>query len=730
MNDFYSIDESDPKYSLDRLIPESDEWVGLFQKLLTQYKTRANFWKGKIDLGKKCVRFERRDILTPEQRARYIAVEDKIPIEPQEIKPVIATLERLIRNAVPGTDIAFEDETPPPNAASPDVMKFVISKFKHRLGIPSKRSKALHKGLITGYPICTWADKQRDAQFIPGGIPLKISVRPWDSVLPPLYYESETGDDIDDVIFIKMMDRNQLLETFPARKEAFATWEKEKNGDPFVMDRLTMMNNSETYKDRANFIYDMVTQAKFDAKGGRYFTIQHVFPITRKYMAWVNPATQDVVIPPPDWPQKRINEWSAAHPEFELLNNVPVKTLWVTTVSSDGFIWENRISWYQMDGKLPAAWFIADTVDNMPTSVTEDMLPYVLMSSVCETEGLSQVRKGAGTTTFVQEGSVINVEDLGAELAAENGVVIITKTVPITEAVQTKDRKPNTTFLELSDRTINRLQNVHRINDVAMGATANRQSSQAKRTQIEQTLAPQSRYVESYHSYLLQLENLLCSLIPLVVTEETVIEMKDEFGADPRQEVVNQTEYDYAGQAKIVANDILTCRYRAEPTIGDDSRTSRENQLIEFTEIMEATGNQLFKLDPTMLGAFLKIFPNKFAREAAKYILENGQALKQQEAQAAQMEAQADMDKIDKRHKVEIAKLKTPKVAFRFDPKAIEEAPEGAKLMYEIMSAYEQKNAAADVELPTSQAQTEETGEGVDEQVTEEEGAGNEEMAQ
>jgi hypothetical protein len=158
------------------------------------------------------------------------------------------------------------------------------------------------------------------------------------------------------------------------------------------------------------------------------------------------------------------------------------------------------------------------------------MLPYVLMIAAAETEGLSQVRKGSGTTTFIEEGAVKNVRRMYKEMSLENGVVVTKKGRSIQDSVKVEKRTPNTTFFDLSERTRARNEDVHRINDAAMGATVNRQSEAAKQAQLAQTMAPQKHYVDAYHDFTLQIEELICFLIPRVLTEPMLIEMRDEFG--------------------------------------------------------------------------------------------------------------------------------------------------------------------------------------------------------
>lgn len=690
INDVTAIDESE--YPVDELTPESEAWTRLWAKHMQRYTTRAKFWAPRIKIGKQCSRFERRDIFTPKQRAKYLKVENKWPIEPQEMKPVIATLEKLIEKGVPGSDITFEDDTPAPNAAQPDTVKTVISMMKHKLKIHDKRKKVLHKGLVVGYPICLMAE-YTGGMAVPGAIPLRFSVLPWDSVLPKQYYTSEDGEDIDDVIIVKWAEEAELLRTYPKRKKAFKQYQEVYSKDEGFQKRLLDTDVSSTATDRSDRIYQMVSEAKFNSQGGQYFVMESRFPIVKKRRVWINSETLDVIIPPPTWDEARTEAWLQENPGYDNSAEVDVKTSWVTTISSDGFVWENKESWYQEDGALPCAWYIADTVDNLPTGLGEDMLPYILMIAACETEGLSQVRKGSGTTTFISEGVVVNPERLGSELSAEDGVVLLKKGSTPRENVMQTNKQPNTTFLDLAEREGRKLANVHRISDAAMGATINRQSVRAKQAQVEQTLAPQARYVDNFQSFTLQIENLLCKLIPRVLTEQMVVQIKDEYGMPTPEVTVNQTGYDaVSGEAKVIANDLTSERYRAEPVIGDDSATSRETQMSEFMDVMTAVGNQLFKLDPRMLASVLNVFPNRFAKEAAKFIAENGEKAMQSQQAAQQAELDYKKGVQAQRKEIDLAKINTPKASVRFAAEDIANAPMGAKLLYSMMQEAITKN--------------------------------------
>ena len=694
MSDFLELDESSPEYAIDKLVPETEAAKAIWQKHLLRYEARSRFWRPRFEIAKKCQKYMRRDIFTPGQRARYRETLKKWPIEPQEMKHVINSLAWNIQQLFPGSQITIEDETPPQNAASPEVVNDVVAWLKQQLKVSRRSKKALKEGLITGLPMCLLFNKIRGSYPVPGMIPLSVDILPWDAALPSEWFKEEDGSDIDEVMIVRQMKKYELFKTFPERKEAFLKHQDLLKQDKGYQEALLTLNAEHNANDRSNLLYNMVNQSRFDSINGNYFVIQDIFPILKKRRCWINEETMDVFIPPPDWENWRKQQWLDNNPAFSMSDEIDIATLWVTTISSDGFVWENREHWFQEeDAKLPAAFFVADMVDNMPTGAGEDMLPWILMRAVCLTEGLSQVRKGTSRTTFITEGAVKNPSRLNAELSAEEGVVILKKGFDKNSFV-TETRKPNNTFFDLGDKVKEELQMTHMVNNAMMGVTAPRQSDRAKSRELTQGMAPQNPYVENYTNFVLQVEQLLCSMIPRVLTEPMIIELKDEFGQNKKPVEVNQMGFDYSGQARIVANDLTSARYRVVPVQGDDSKTSREQQMIDFMRLLEAVGNQLFKLDPIFLGQTLGMFPNRFAREASKFMIEYGQRNMNSQQQQAQAELQFQQDKQAQRAQIEREKLQTPRFAFKLSPKDIAEAPEGAKIMWQMMQSYNQQSWA------------------------------------
>jgi hypothetical protein len=284
---------------------------------------------------------------------------------------------------------------------------------------------------------------------------------------------------------------------------------------------------------------------------------------------------------------------------------------------------------------------------------------------------------------------VKKIGSLKTELSSSEGIAVISHKYDMDDSIKQFTRNPNTTFLEMQDRIEDQLENVDGVPDSWTGASNPRQSEKAKRFESKAALSPHSPYVDNYQKFTLKLENLLCKFAPRVITEQMVIRLKDEYGQPKEEVTVNQTEFDYSGEAHRVANDIVSTRYRAVASVGDDSVTSRESQQKEFIEILEAVGNQLFKLDPTLLANIFSTYPNVFARETAKFLREYGIRAEQAQAQQAQADLAFEEKKQLRLAKADSEKVKRPKVAIKLDPQSLQDAPEGAKILYQMMKQYE-----------------------------------------
>jgi hypothetical protein len=740
------IDESRPEYEIERLSPTSESCIALWGKHMTMYQQWARFWQERIETGKKCHRFMRRDIFEQSVRDKYMYVEGKLPIEPQEMKPVINALTDQITQRVKGYIVTSEDEDPPEGAATPEVIDVVLKWLTNKLKLINKREECLRNGLIDGYPQWIMFDKRASLDN-PDGEFFAWSPK-WDTTLPSPRFEEPDGSDISELMIVSRMTKAELLEEFPDRAEALSELESAIQTDPGFLSTTLALSDSMTAAGRQDSIYDMIVGASMNDQGGLYTVITHLFSVMKKQTVFISEAG-DVQVLPENWTPEEKQQWQNDNPDYTIKRKQEVPTLWATTIGTGGFVWQNKQHWFQKLAKgrpysiLPGVCYVASLEDAEPTGFGEDLLPYILLIASCATEGLSEVRRGTGRTTFIEEGNTLHPKTLRKELSDAEGIVLMKKEAVKNGAVRTETRKPNDTFLQMEDRYRGRMKDAHRVNDAMMGQSMERQSAVAKDREVTLGMSPQAPYVKNYQHFCWNLTQILCYMMPYAITEKQVLEIDDEFnntlsvtvnkpelglglppaspvsglgGAEsaqpPAEEGAEAPEGQEGKEEKpemnihAIFNDLAACDYRIIPVPGDDSATTLEQDTQQFARIMEAVGNSFVKLmqiDPKMLGMFLVKWHNRIAREMGQWIIENAGQLQQAQGQQAQAEMQQKQANTDAKMALEREKIHSPIVSFKVSPADVQAAPIGFKMMM-AMAQNQQNGAPATGATPTQEA--------------------------
>jgi len=681
------LDESKEKYSLDKMKVGGEDWIHLWNKCLLVYETLSRFWGPQLGIGKECMNYMRRIIFTDGQLRKMINVDGKYPIQPQEMKGPINTLMRMIVRNVQSSVMTAEDSTPPDNAASAEDFNVVLKTVSEDVKLEYKKKKALRRALVTAYPQWVWFEAKEPLPGLPSE--LESSLLPWAQTLCSANFENPDGSDITEVIRIAELNKSKLLEMYPDRKEARKEFDRKLEDDQDFKDSLAMVDNEHTSNDRSEKVYDQLIATTFDSKSGNYLVAERTFQIKKKQTLYINEKTGDVQMLPETWDKKRKQKWIDSNPDYNIRkNNHDVVTLWVSTIDTTGFIWENKQHWFQEEGRLPGLPLIVDMIDGIPEGAGPDMLPIIKSIAVADTESLDGVRKGTGDLTVFKEGSIKRPKNLHKQLSSAHGEVQVSKRHrgSLDEAIKQVHRKPNDAYERYGQIQRERLKNTHGINDASFGKSHPRQSFKAKDKEIEEGVGPQFEYVLNYSDFNLNLANLVCMMIPYVKTEHEIIEIRDEYGNPKGELEVNEPGFDPVDGtiAETIANDLTSIRYRLVPTAAEDTPTSRAHDLLEFTEMIKGIGNTLFQMDPKLFGRILFSFPNKFAKEAGQFMLEQADGIQQAQQAQAQAEAALEQQTEKGRRDVDWAKLSVPKTAFNFDPESLEAAPQGAKIMMDL----------------------------------------------
>jgi hypothetical protein len=256
-------------------------------------------------------------------------------------------------------------------------------------------------------------------------------------------------------------------------------------------------------------------------------------------------------------------------------------------------------------------------------------------------------------------------------------------------AMKHEQRRPNETFFNYADRLRTQKREINNITPSILGGhTDPRQSQKAKVNEITQTMIMHSQFIENYTDFNLRITQLLCNMIPRSMNEYQVIEIVDEFGKKVGPLEVNVPKFEEGPDAAMtLINDLTSGRYRVVPIATDDSPTSRDREMKEFQEMIAAVGNTLLQIDPGIIASIWKDWPNRFCRQAAEGLSQLAQNRQNQQQQEKAQEAQADAAKEQSRAQIEMEKLKRPRWNIRLDPRSLDEAPEGFKLMMNTLAA-------------------------------------------
>ena len=696
------LDVSDDKYAIETkggkpgLLPGTTEAKNIWNRFIQEYDIFSRFWAPRYSVAKKCMRYRRRNIFEKTQRDEYLLF-DKIPVEPQEMKQVIDVISGQISQTVRGGAIEFEDTNPPPNVAPPNVINVVIKALESRLKIERKKKSALREALYGGIPNWIWCDRERTAEGAPGN--LRATLLPWDSTLCSFMFLEEDGSDIDHLKMVGHRTKQEMFEAFPDRKKTFEEHLNLLNTSPDYLNSVLGFDQSINSEDRSNMLYDRITTGRYDAIQGFLYVISSTFVITKKQEIHINSKSGDVVVLPPEWSQVRREAWGKMYPDYDVTRMQDYKVLWQTVIDNAGFVWDNSEHWYQNHGDLPGRCYLPALEDKIPTGIGEDLLPYVLAIATAETEGLAQVRTGTGDVTHIVEGSVLNKDDIGKELSAEHGVILHKQTVAekfganVNNLFKRELRQPNDTYLKFADRMRGQKREVRSVNPQLELATDNRKSAKQRANDLSSIMSINSQFIENYTDFNLSLMQLLANMIPFCMNEYQVIAINDEFGKEIGPVEVNKPQFSQGPTpAMVVTNDLTSGRYRVIPTPLDDSPTNREKEMQEFKDMIAAVGNTLLQIDPDIIAAIWKDWPNRYCREAAEGLAQLAQK-KQQAGQARQeQEHQLELAKVQGAQQTEIEKVKRPRWNIRLSPTDYQEAPDGFKMMMETLG---QINATA-----------------------------------
>lgn len=644
---------------------DHDDLRMLAAKKILQFQSCHDYWKYLLERGEDLWNKYNGKILTPEQRAYYEDVEDKIVLEPPIMKSPIRALVGQTMKARRSGQITTEDGSigdPVEDVLETDTINVVMKDME----IKSKEEYLIRDAIHDSFVSCFWNailfDKDRPSRNN-NGMKYKVNKLPWRSLLVgPSTVCAPDGSDIKEMFFYDFRTMADLQDNFPDVAEQLEAHFGDRDfKDSKMFSSISQWDGSDSseFKDSLMSIMDNAYGSK-NGSSGLVPVVMHLFPIKRKEEVYVNifdDTGEDFEIRPPEWSDERWNKWveenkDKYHGPYER----EAITLWITVFTTSGMILENKAHWFQENGRLPASFWLGAVTGEVPTGPAVDMADDCLANCISEIEYLDDLRKGSGTLILAREGAIKNMENLTEEANKSLGVGIVSKDYqgPVSDAVHEIKRTPNDHWKTYAEQRKAGMNENTRLNETMQGAAAPRQAAIAKEVEIAQALVVNAIYLDNINRCWESHQNLKLQMIPYFYDEYDVLEVRDDKTGDPLKVEVNvPSEYDAEGNPSGVINDLTAHKYRWKINPVDDSATAKLRNAEEALMVINGAAGPLLQKDPTgkLFAKFLMAFPNPFLNEAGKEMIQDADSV-------SQAQSQAEQQKVMREAAVELAKAK------------------------------------------------------------------------
>ena len=609
------FDESEHT-NLDKLTSEDESRIATRNKEI--HESFARYWAPHLDKGVDCFEALTGKSFT-DQEKKDMADIDKIAIEVPVILPKLNILSGYQRSSRrDGVVVGQGGE----DSASAEVVNILMRSVRQQNNLDQERSKIFQDGMITGMPSFMWFDydytDESDKDLI-------ATAEAWNSVLPSPNFTKLDLTDCNEIIRTRVMDKDQLVNAYPAREEYIESFVKS--------DSVFEEDTHHTSADRS------VLMQQANSTTGTQFTdlntvIERNYFILKVRDVYIASHSQEPEILPDDWSPEAKADWEAANREYQKVKR-KVRTLWVTTTTTEGMVLENREHWFQ-EKCFPCAMFVPAMIDNSPRGWVEFLISQQRMHNVGRTEYIHSARFANDKTLFVTEGTFTDPETAMEEKARTGGVVEVSEDKDVNGDIRVvTDQGGNQGMLEMSNVATNDLEMVSAINPAMGGAqeSANETATGFSR-RITQAQTAQGQYMDNMMQFDNEVHKMILKMIPFVYNEERVIRYVTESN-EPQEVVVNKVEERDPMTLAVtkVVNRLDASRYDYMQAVGDNSVTGREN---EFGAFLKISSEVLSKLPPEQWPSALKVIPNTYAKEMA----ENMEQAKAQQEQMQQQQVQ------------------------------------------------------------------------------------------
>jgi hypothetical protein len=574
--------------------------------VINGYESARIFWRPRVNVGKD-VFSKIKGIFFSDAALAEMDTEGKIPIEIAEGWPKYLAMLGLGASSKKSGKVVGEY---PDGSASAEAMSVFLEAIKDEENVEAIKMGAFGDGIVAGYPQFIWIEKPTDHL---SGSTLTADRLPWDCTIPDVNWRKEDFSDAKVVYKILYADKADLIAIYPKRKKQI------EEAFRFSPQMETTADFGLTIDSR-DLIYSAIQAATENTfKTGKVHVIERHSLIVKPMEVWTSPESEKWQVLSPDWDDARKQEWIQQNPTYSSLT-VEAKMHWVTTITMTGQLLENRPHWFQ-EGRFNCECYVPMIVDEKPSGIMEYAVQNWMLSAIAKTEHVQAIRLNNGNPLVVQDGAIVNANQLESEASKPRGKVIVRRGVNVQTAITTLDSKrDHVAWQELYNEASMTNDRLTVDRNVEGGTQSSQEAAKVFGARVTQVKSKYSEAIDRFNRFSLRLDNLIVKTTQILTNSHVMKRWIDPASGEQKTAEVNvPEEYDaLTGEASKISNRLDMGKYQVVMAEKDNSISGRAAELQEFAEIMQSIGGST---PPEHMGVVLSKVPNSICNMIGKDII-------------------------------------------------------------------------------------------------------------
>ena len=578
--------------------------------VLNGYETVRQYWAPRVEIGED-VFAKIKGILFSDQALAEMDAEKKVPIEIPEGWPKFLAMIGLGKASMKSGKVTGQY---PAHAATAEAVNVALNAIKTEENIQSIFDAVWGNGAVTGYPQMVWVEKPIDHIR---GQSLTLNVFPWKCVLPDMNFRKDDYSDAQVVYLVAFLSKDDCMARMPDRKaEIEKAFSHSSSIEDFAAQGMTV-------EDRDRIFSAIKASDETLTQTGRVHVIERHSLIRRPMTLWGSPESEK-------WQnldhldRAGLEEWKSKNPTWR-----PIKTEsvmhWVTTVTMNGQLIENRPHWFQ-EGRFNCEMFVPLMVDDKPCGLLEFATQNWSMAAIAKTEQVHSLRMNNGNPLVIQEGALTHPETVETETSKPRGKIFVKRGIDVNRAITNlpskHDQVPWRDLYEESS-SVNDRMTVDR--NVEGGAQSSQEAAKVFTARVGQSKSKYAVALDNFNRFSIRLENLIVKCFQLTTDSHVMKRWVDPDSGQEQSAEFNKPEgfNIFTGEPTEIANRLDIGKYDVVMTEVDNSLSGRAAELQEFSEVMQSV---IAQTPPEFIGTVLSKIPNRICREIGGQIIKNQEA--------------------------------------------------------------------------------------------------------